>query len=67
MSKVADTGERKEEREYRERIEERDGKEREVMKGGPHCHVTSNSAKPSSKTAQWPNMNGFESWASMDV
>jgi len=39
----------------------------EGLTGGSHRHVASNSAKLPSKTARWPNMNGFESWMAADV
>jgi hypothetical protein len=67
-----DRGEKRSEgggREERKMIEERE--ERGGPTGGPYHHVTSTSTnhhhvastspKPSSKTVQWPNINGFDS------
>ena len=31
-----------------------------------HCHVASISAKPTTETAQWPNLNGFNRWMVKD-
>ena len=45
----------------------REKEERGGLTGGSHRHVASNSAKLPSKTARWPNMNGFKSWMAADV
>jgi hypothetical protein len=36
-----------------EKKEKERGEEREVLTGGPHCHLASTSAKPATKTIQW--------------
>ena len=52
---AAERGEKKEVGEKKEK------EEGEWLTSAPHCHVASTSAKPATKIAGWPTVNGFDS------